>query len=328
MPPPMHHHHHHSDGPEDDSQKKYTFTQHKALLKTFFRYYLRHKFLSATALAIVVVSPLLSTVRPVFVYRALDRYLPERDLQMLFVCLGAIFTLTVLGIALEYVRGRWINALGIRMETNMRTDMFQHIQQLSFSYFDRTKTGHIMSRITNDLSQIAGVASNCPGDLISAVLSFCGGLIVMFNINAELAWYTLIPLPGAVFWALYLRPKMHRVYREIRRDIAEVNSQVENSVQGIREVKSYTNESRELAKFDHVNYRYCAAQERGFRISAVFHCGMMFFFHGYSMIFIAIGILMIYLGRADNAQVLTFMLYSHQVTMPIMRMAGCLQQYM
>ena len=93
MPPP-HHHHHHSDSLEKDQQKKYTFAQHRALLKTFFRYYLRHKILSSIALLVVIISPLLSTCRPILVYSALDRYLPDRNLQMLFVCLGGIFLLT------------------------------------------------------------------------------------------------------------------------------------------------------------------------------------------------------------------------------------------
>ena len=323
MPPP----HFFPENPEE-SFRKYTWADHKAMLKTFFRYYLRNRTLSLIMLLTVIVSPILSTVRPALVYQGLDRYLPEQNLRMILVCIGGIALLTVLNISLEYVRGRWVSSLGVRMEMNMRADLFQHIQRLSFSYFDRTKTAHIMSRITNDLSQIAGIASNCPGEVISAILMFTGGVVVMFNINSMLAWYPLIPLPGTVFWAVYLRPKMQKVYRQIRRDVADVNSQVENSVQGIREVKSYTNEDLEMEQFRMVNQRYCSAQERGFRISAVFHCGMMFFFHGYSMIFLGIGILMIYRGEATGAQVLTFLLYSHQVTMPVMRLAGCLTQYL
>ncbi len=321
-PPP-----HFDNGPEV-TPGKYTWAQHKALLKTFFRYYLYHKGLSLTALGIIVLTPVFSTVRPALVYRCLDKYLPDRNLSMLYVCIGGIVLLTLLNIFFEYVRGRWVSALGVRMETNMRTDMFQHIQKLSFSYFDRTKTAHIMSRITNDLSLIAGVASNCPGDLISAVLLVFGGMFVMYSINPWLALFMLVPMPAAVFWAWKLRPALRNIYRKIREDVAEVNSQVENSVQGIREVKSYTNEALEQRKFDGVNERYREAQERGMRISALFHCGMMFFFHGYSMMFIGIGILMIYYGKATSAQVLTFFLYSHQVTMPIIRMAGCFQQYL
>lgn len=307
--------------------KKFTWQEQKAMIKSFIRYYPRHKKLMWIDLFFVFISPLFSTVMPVIVYNAFQTYLPEKNVRMLAVCLGGIFCLTAFSIVSNYIRMRFGHVLGVRMEADMRTDLFAHLQKLSFSYFDKTKTGHIMSRISNDLSMIAEVAHHCPEDIISAFLLLCGGLTVMLWINPFLTLLTLLPVPFMILWSTKYLPKMRECHRSVRKEIAEINSQVENSIQGVREVKSYTNENYEVRKFNTVNNSFRKARERVFSMMAFFHSGMMFFMNGYTIIFIALGILMIYLDKANAAELITFFMYSNQIHMPIMRLVGFVEQY-
>lgn len=311
----------------NEEPKKFTWREQWTMIRSFASYYPKHKPLLILDLTVVIIAPIVSSVTPLLVYRALQVYLPERSTKMLIASIAGIFALTLLTIFFEYVKTRWGHILGVRMETDMRRDLFAHLQKLSFSYFDKTKTGHLMSRISNDLSMIAEVAHHGPEDIISTVLMLISGLGIMLWINPTLTLFLLIPVPFMIFWAGVFQPRMHRNFRKVRKEVAEINSQVENSIQGVREVKSYANEPREIEKFRVVNNNFRTARENVFAMLAAFHSGMMFFMRGSTLIFVALGIIMIYWDKADAAQLITFYMYSGQITMPIMRLVGFVEQY-
>ena len=311
----------------DKPPKKFTLKEQIAILKTFVHYYPKHKKLLVLDMIFVVLSPIFSTALPVIVYNAFQSYLPQKNIRMLLCCLLGIICLTVFNIVSNYIRTRFGHTLGVRMEADMRTDLFTHLQKLSFSYFDKTKTGHIMSKITNDLTMIAEVAHHCPEDIISAVLMLIGGLTVMLCINPLLTLLTLLPIPFMILWGTKFLPKMKQCFRDVRKEVADINSQVENAIQGVREVKSYTNENFEIKRFNDVNNNYRKAQERVFSTMAFFHSGMGFFMHGYTIIFIALGIGLIYLDKANAAELITFFMYSNQITMPVMQLVGFMERY-
>ena len=311
----------------DKPPKKFTLKEQIAILKTFVHYYPKHKKLLVLDMIFVVLTPLFSTALPVIVYNAFQTYLPQKNIRMLICCLLGILCLTVFNIISNYIKTRFGHTLGVRMEADMRTDLFTHLQKLSFSYFDKTKTGHIMSKITNDLNMIAEVAHHCPEDIISAILMLIGGLTVMICINPLLTLLTLLPIPFMILWGTKFLPKMKQCFRDVRKEVADINSQVENAIQGVREVKSYTNENFEINRFNDVNNNYRKAQERVFSTMAFFHSGMGFFMHGYTIIFIALGIGMIYLDKANAAELITFFMYSNQITMPVMQLVGFMERY-
>ena len=311
----------------DKPPKKFTLKEQIAILKTFVHYYPKHKKLLVLDMIFVVLTPVFSTALPVIVYNAFQTYLPQKNIRMLICCLLGILCLTVFNIISNYIKTRFGHTLGVRMEADMRTDLFTHLQKLSFSYFDKTKTGHIMSKITNDLTMIAEVAHHCPEDIISAILMLIGGLTVMLCINPLLTLLTLLPIPFMILWSTKFLPKMKQCFRDVRKEVADINSQVENAIQGVREVKSYTNEDFEINRFNDVNNNYRKAQERVFSTMAFFHSGMGFFMHGYTIIFIALGIGMIYLDKANAAELITFFMYSNQITMPVMQLVGFMERY-
>ena len=312
---------------ENEANKRFTWREQWAMIRSFASYYPHYKKLLILDFSIVILTPLVTSLLPLIFYRALQIYLPGRNTKLLLLSLSAILFLTLLNIFFEYAKTRWGHVLGVRMETDMRNDLFTHLQKLSFSYFDKTKTGHVMSRITNDLSMIAEVAHHGPEDILTAVLTLVGGLGIMLWINPVLTLFLLLPMPVMLFWTLFFQPRMRMNFRRVRKEVAEINSQVENSIQGIREVKSYANEPHEAQKFAAVNNQFRQARENVFSTLAAFHSGMMFFTRGANLLFIAIGIILIYLEKANTAQLITFYMYSGQIIMPIMRLTGFFEQY-
>ncbi len=213
------------------------------------------------------------------------------------------------------------------MEADMRSMLFRHLQKLSFTYYDNTKTGHIMSRITNDLNVIAEVAHHAPEDLIISVFTIVGSFIVMFSFNTNLALFALAPLPIIVIWGLTLGRRMKAGFRNVRKKIAEMNSSVENSVQGIREVKSYANEEMEIEKFGDVNLNFQKAKEKMYSLMSLFHSGMGFLTDIYYGVVLAGATWLLLRNEIVIADLLAFILYINFILNPINRLINFVEQY-
>lgn len=293
----------------------------------FVRYYRPHRALFFLDMGAAVTQSVLTVLLPLVVHRIFTVYLPAMDLDRVVWAGVLLMVLTAVIAGAEYVGIRWGHTLGVRMEADMRRDLFIHLQKLSFNYFDRTKTGHLMSRLSNDLAQIAEVGHHCPEDALISVLTLGGALAMMLAINPLLTVITLAPLPFILIWGSIFQGKMHRGFREVRRKVADINSRVENSIQGIREVKSFCNEEMEIEKFGEVNAGFRLARENVYGVMAGFHAGMMFIIQSYSLLFVAAGAILTYYGRATLPEVLVFVMYSRYFTMPIFRMVNFIEQF-
>ena len=307
--------------------KKPSFTDAWRNVKVFVSYYKPYKVLAAADLVSILAQSGLTILLPMVVYRVFNNYLPQMELRMLLTAAVLLFVLTALISGAEYVSLRWGDILGARMEADMRRDIFSHIQKLSFNYFDRTKTGHIMSRISNDLTMLAETAHHAPEDLLISTLTLTGAFIVMFSINPLLAAITLIPLPFIIVWGSIFQTRMRRGFRSVREKIAEINRSVENSIQGVREVKSFTNEGMEIIKFKKVNTSFLSAKEEVYSTLASFHAGEKFLMQSYSLLFIGAGALLAYYEKADIPQIIAFFMYSRYITMPMMRALSFTEQF-
>jgi ATP-binding cassette subfamily B protein len=213
------------------------------------------------------------------------------------------------------------------MEYDMREHLFRHLQKLSFSYYDNVKTGHIMSRISNDLNMIAEVAHHAPEDLLIAVVMLIGAFSVMFSIDASLAFITLIPLPLLLFWGIFYGGKMRAGFRNVRKKVADINSSVENSVQGIREVKSFTNEIVEIDRFRKVNVHFKSAKEYMYDVMSNFHSGMNFFVDLYMIWVIGFGSMMVYKEIITIPDLVAFIMFIHFFLDPINRLVNFTEQF-
>jgi ATP-binding cassette subfamily B protein len=297
------------------------------MLRKFFKYYKPHYKLFIFDMGTAVALAVFGIIIPAISYKVFKEYLPGRHLEMIYIAMGVWFFLILFQTVCDYINIRWGHVLGVRMEADMRRDMFTHLQKLSFSYFDRTKTGHIMSRISSDLTMIAESAHHCPEDFLISIVTIIGAFSVMLWINPTLALITFIPLPFIILWGTFFQRKMKAGFREIRKTIANVNSGVENSIQGVREVKSYTNEVIIIEKFNDVNREFTNARESVFGTLAGFHSGIMFLIQSYSALFIGAGAILCYYDKATFAQLLMFFMYSKYITMPIFRLVGFAEQF-
>ncbi len=239
----------------------------------------------------------------------------------------AIAVLVILQCGARYVNTRWGHVLGARIEADMRSDLFRHLQKLSYTYYDNTKTGHLVSRIANDLFNISELAHHGPEDFLISSIMVVGAFSVMLWFSPPLALITLIPLPLMVGWALLFGARLRRGWRHIRQRIADINSAVENSIQGIREVKSFGNEDYEIDRFDGVNVEFLRAKESMYGAMAGFHAGMMFFTEVLPLTIVGGGAVLAYSGRVAYQDVIAFLLYAGLIRGPIRRLTGFIEQF-
>jgi len=296
------------------------------MLKRFIKYYRPHTGLLVPTMFAAIAGSVCKLFIPAFARTILNTHLPNRDTRAVWISLIVMLALIALTSILSYIRVKWGHILGVRMEYDMRTDLFSHIQKLSFNYFDNVKTGHIMSRISNDLNTIAEVAHHAPEDILISTSLIIGAFVIMFTFNATLATVALIPLPALAAWGILYGGPMRRGFRRVRKKIADINSSVENSVQGIREVKSFANEEEEIVKFGQVNLSFKTAKEDMYGVLAVFFSVMNFLIEGYFFVVIAGGVWLIGLGKINVADLLAFVLYIYFILNPIRRLVNFTEQ--
>ncbi len=295
-------------------------------LRRFAAYYRPHKWLFILDMATAVMQSGFAICIPMLVRNTIKYDLPAQEVNRIAASLGIALALVGLMSLASYVNIRFGHYLGTRMETDMRADLFGHLQKLSFTYFDNTKTGHIISRISNDLFTIAEVAHHAPEDLFISLTTIIGSFALMFSISPTMAVLSIAPLPFMVLWGAVYGTKMRRGFKTVRERIADINSSVENSIQGIREVKSFTNEDHQIGKFGEVNKEFKSAKEGMYSIMASFHGGMMFMMEAYSLVIIGGGTALVYYGRIDLADLIGFQLYVPFIIGPVRRMVNFIEQ--
>lgn len=298
-----------------------------AAVKELCRFYKRFARLMAADLLARIVKSALQLSIPCVALAVFQTHLPAGDLDATLRAALLFAILAASASALEWASTICGQYLGFRIEAAMREKLFTHIEKLPFSYFDRTKTGEILSRITSDLRQVGTTSHLLPEAAVEIVLMLTGSFAVMFSLNVHLALWTLLPVPFILVFAGAFQKRIHAVWRGNRKDAAEFAAHVENSVQGIREVKSFTCEERELAAFSKVNTRFRSSFERMSRLYAPLNSLTQLMIEGYSLMYIALGACMVANGAASIAEVFAFYMYSRYVTMPMMRVVNFLDMF-
>lgn len=237
-------------------------------IKQFFEYYKPYKALFIIDFGCAIIAGLLELIFPVAVNKVIDVLLPQGDWNIIiWACMGLLF-LYVFTAFLQFVVTYWGHMLGINIETDMRKESFQHVQKLSFRYFDNNKTGHLVSRMTNDLMDIGEIAHHGPEDLFIAVMTLVGAFGIMLSINVEFAIMTFILVPALVILSIYISKKMSVAFSRMFGDIADFNARVENNVSGIRVVKAFANEEFEMGRFEVNNDRFRVTKLSAYKIMA------------------------------------------------------------
>ena len=212
--------------------------------------------------------------------------------------------------------------MGAKMETQMRTELFDHYQTLSFSFYDRSRVGQLMSRITNDLFAIGEACHHGPEDLAIAALKFTGALAILFYLDAPMTWLIVALLPFAAAYAVVFNGRMNQALLWVKQRIAAINERVEDSLSGIRVVKSFTGEGVERARFDEANERFLETRRFGYRSEAYFSVGMATFAQLITIIAIVVGAMRITSSSLDVADLLTYLLCVTILVDPIHRLTN------
>lgn len=226
------------------------------MIRRFFSYYQPYKGLFMLDFGCAILAGLLELAFPMAVKVFIDDLLPGSKWDLIVWASVGLIALYFLNTGLMYIVNYWGHMLGINIETDMRRKLFAHIQKLSFRFFDNTKTGHLIGRLTNDMNMIGEMAHHGPEDLFIAVMTLLGSFILMLLINWKLAVLTFIVVPAIIWVVVYFNGKMTKAIHQLYRDIGDFNARIEDNVGGIRVVKAFSNEAHEEAQFAVNNNRF------------------------------------------------------------------------
>jgi ATP-binding cassette subfamily B protein len=213
------------------------------------------------------------------------------------------------------------------MEYDMRNDIFEHYQKLSFNFYDNQKTGQLMTRITNDLFDITELCHHGPEDIVISIIKFVGAFIILVNINLPLTLIVFAFIPIMFVFAYHMKNKMNSAFRRNRERIAEINSQIEDNLSGIRVVKSFANEKREMVKFQDGNQKFVESKKNSYWQMATFHSGLGFFTSLINVAVIVGGGLLIVNDIIVLSDLLTFLLYINNIIEPVRKLINFTEQF-
>lgn len=296
-------------------------------LKFFASYYKYAWKLFLLDMACASLIAVLDLVFPVATRIFMKDFIPDRNLRMLVLYSVALVLLYALRLVFQYVVNYWGHVVGVRMEYQMRKDLFTHLQTLDVKFFDNTKVGYLMSRIVNDLREISELAHHGPEDLFLATLMLVGSFTYLLTINVQLTLIVFLFVPALVWFAISRRSAMTEAFMQERRQIAEVNADLENSLSGMREAKSFTNEEYEMDRFDRSNKLFKNARETAFKRMAEYSSGLDFLTNILSIAVLGAGGLYVYYGYIDLADLTAYLMFINFFLQPVRRLTAFVQQY-
>ncbi|WP_034550168.1 ABC transporter ATP-binding protein [Carnobacterium funditum] len=226
------------------------------MLKQFFSYYRPYKKLFYLDFCCAILAASLELAFPVVVNRVISDMLPTENWSLIVTASLSLLFLYMVNTVLQYVVVYFGHTLGVNIETDMRCELYSHLQQQSFSYYDNKKTGKLMARLTTDLFEISEVAHHGPEDIFITLITLIGAFILMLTIHVKLAIATFILIPFIMIALIFFNKKMTRVNIEIYRNLGKFNAGIEASVSGIREVQAFANEKFEAGRFELLNQAY------------------------------------------------------------------------
>jgi ATP-binding cassette subfamily B protein len=299
--------------------------------KKFLSYYRPYLGLFFADMFFALLAAAISLVYPIIVRYITNNVITGAEIsetvptiiKLLFLMLGLII--------LEYISNYFISykghIMGAKMEYDMRNDIFEHYQKLSFNFFDNQKTGQLMTRITNDLFDITELCHHGPEDLVISIIKFVGAFVILVRINLQLTLIVFAFLPIMFFFAFRMRGRMSRAFRKNRERIAEINAQIEDNISGIRVVKSFANEPAEIDKFQEGNSKFVDSKRNSYWNMAAFHSGLTLFTGLINVAVIAGGGLFIAYKVINIGDLLTFMLYINNLIDPVKKLISFTEQF-
>lgn len=297
------------------------------MLKQFFAYYKPYKWLFIADFSCAIIAALLELAFPLALNHVIDDLLPTGDWQTILFASLVLLGIYVLSGFLHFVVTYHGHKLGINIESDMRKKSFDHVQKLSFRFFDNNKTGHLVSRMTNDLMDIGEIAHHGPEDLFIAIMTLTGAFALMMTINWQLAILTFIIVPFLIILSIYFSRKMSVAFGQMFQDIADFNARVENNVSGIRVVQAFANEDHEIARYGENNERFRKTKLVTYRVMAWNASISRILMKGVSIFVLACGTWFVINESMTFGEFMAFVLLSNIFLGPIQQINSVIETY-
>ena len=297
------------------------------MLRSFAHYYKPHWKLFVFDMICALVAAGCDLVYPVVSRNIINTYIPDKNIRLILTWCAALLVIYIIQTVMQYFMQYQGHIVGVRMQADMRRDVFEHLQKLPFSYFDEHKTGVIMSRIVNDLMDISEFAHHGPEDLFISLVTVVGAFIILCTVNIPLTLITFAVLPFLVLFIIKKRSAMTMAFRKNRIEIAEVNASLENSIAGIRVSRAFTGEREEEKKFAENNQRYVTVRERSYRVMAEFFSGTNFLTSLMNVVILAAGGYCVYRGVINVGDMVAYMLFINMFVNPIKKLIQFVEMF-
>lgn len=294
----------------------------------FMSYIAGHKKLFGIDMLCALLVALIDLIFPYVSRYSMKVMLPNKLYATFFTVMAVMVLAYVLKAGLYYVITVIGHKMGVLVESDMRRDVFTHMQSLSFSYYDHNRTGVLMSRITSDLFEITELAHHGPENIVICTLTIVGALAVMFAMQWQLALVITLALPLCAWFTIKQRIKMKEANIEVKRKTAEIYSAIESSISGIRTAKAFANEDQESDKFDRANEMFRGSKVEYYKSMGLFNSGMEFTTGIVQVVVIAVGGLLIMQNKMNYIDLITFSLYVSTFVSPVRKLTQFAELYM
>ena len=299
----------------------------RGALREFAAFYKPHMGMFLLDMFCALIIALVDITFPVVTRKVLYDYIPNQALRTFILMMLAMLGLFILRTLAQWIVTYLGHLTGVHIEADMRAAIFAHMQKLGFSFYDKNRTGLLMSRVTTDLFDITELAHHGPEDLFISLVTLTGSFIILWRIQKTLALVLMIAVPLIVIFVATRRRNMMKVSREVKRRTAGINAEIESSISGIRVAKAFGNEDEEIDKFSHCTNEYVGAKQGYYRVMAGFFSGTELMMNLMSLSVICVGSYLIMKNKMDIATLVTFNMYVASVQSPIRKLTQFTEQF-
>ncbi len=297
------------------------------MFKRFLSYYKPHKKLFVLDMLASLSVALLGILYPIVTRTMLNDLIPNRQYRMIIIAGVSLFVLYFIRMLLNYFIQYQGHMMGVRMQGQMRSEMFRHLEKLPFSFYDNNETGKIMSRMTSDLNEIAELAHHGPENFIITGITIVVSFLYLTSIDIWLTLIVFACVPVLVFVSLTLRKKMREAFRESQAAIAQINGSLQSSIAGIRVTKAFTNEERETEKFEEGNSQFMEARRDAYKAMGQFHSATTMITDVFNVVVLIAGGLFLYSGRINFADYSAFIVSINLFLGPVNTLIRFMEQF-
>ena len=291
------------------------------MLKTLFRYFKPHMGLFILDMSCAVLAAVIELVFPLVSRQVMNTLLPNHAYRTFFLVMLILGLAYVLRSVCYYIMTYWGHTFGVRVEADIRADLFRHLQTLDFEFYDKVRTGNLMSRLTGDLFEITELAHHGPEDLLISLLTVIGALILMFTIQWRLALVVAILIPIFLILTMLQRRRMSQASANVKARLADINTDIESSLSGMKTSKAFANEKEDNRRFSGANAAYRTAKKEFYQAMGIFGASQELFMGILPPVVIAVGGYLIMKGKMNYIDLITFTLFVSSFVTPIRQMA-------